>query len=150
MDEGLAQKMEEMYLSDLENSTEIVLKERHKIRSSMQRRHRKYVSESSSGLGSVGRAGVGAIRIGNAVGAAITNRRVLGPAEIRITLIGGFALVILAILSVIVPRWVTVPIAVISGWFGIALLVKTWRLRRMRLRDLDKNEGDKAYNEKSP
>ncbi len=148
--DGFAQKMEEMYLSDLENSTEIVLKERHKIRSSMQRRHRKYVSESSSGLGSVGRAGVGAIRIGNAVGAAITNRRVLGPAEIRITLIGGFALVILAILSVIVPRWVTVPIAVISGWFGIALLVKTWRLRRMRLRDLDKNEGDKAYNEKSP
>jgi len=148
--DGFAQKMEEMYLSDLENSTEIVLKAQHKIRSSAQRRHRKYVSEPSSGLGSVGRAGVGAIRIGNAVGAAITNRRVLGPAEIRITLAGGLALLILAIVSVIIPRWVTAPIAVISGWFGIALLVKTWRLHRMRLRDLDKNEGDKAYNEAPP
>jgi cardiolipin synthase len=138
--EGFAQEMEEMYLADLKNSTEIVLGARHKMKSSLSRHRQRPVSPAGVGMGSVGRMGVGAIRIGNAVGAAITNRRVLGPAEIRITLIGGIALLTLAILSILVPRWVTVPIAVISGWFGIALLIKTWRLRRTRLGEEDKNE----------
>jgi cardiolipin synthase len=138
--EGFAQEMEEMYLADLKNSTEIVLGARHKMRSSLGRHRQRSVSPAGVGMGSVGRVGVGAIRIGNAVGAAITNRRVLGPAEIRITLIGGIALLTLAILSTLVPRWVTIPIAVISGWFGIALLIKTWRLRRTRLGEEDKSE----------
>ena len=137
--ESFAQEMEEMYRADLENATEIVLKTRHK-RKAADRLHQRGSHQGGSGLGSVGRVGVGAIRIGNAVGAAITNRRVLGPAEIRITLTGGIALLVLAVLSVLVPRWVTVPIAVISGWFGLALLIKTQRLRRMRLRELEKNE----------
>jgi cardiolipin synthase len=138
--EGFAQEMEEMYLADLKNSTEIVLGARHKMRSSLGRYRQRPVSPAGVGMGSVGRVGVGAIRIGNAVGAAITNRRFLGPAEIRITLIGGIALLTLAILSILVPRWVTIPIAVISGWFGIALLIKTWRLRRTRLGEEDKSE----------
>jgi len=145
--EGFAQEMEEMYLADLKNSTEIVLGTRHKMRSSLGRYRQRPVSPAGAGMGSVGRVGVGAIRIGNAVGAAITNRRVLGPAEIRITLIGGIVLLVLAILSILVPRSVTVPMAVISGWFGIALLIKTWRLRRTRLGEEDKNEEiEKSQN----
>ena len=145
--EGFAQEMEEMYLADLKNSTEIVLGTRHKMRSSLGRYRQRPVSPAGAGMGSVGRVGVGAIRIGNAVGAAITNRRVLGPAEIRITLIGGIILLVLAILSILVPRSVTVPMAVISGWFGIALLIKTWRLRRTRLGEEDKNEEvEKSQN----
>jgi hypothetical protein len=45
--------------------------------------------------GSASRAAAGALRIGNAVGAAITDRRVLGPAEAGI--MSGAALVLLAV-----------------------------------------------------
>jgi cardiolipin synthase len=138
-DKFFAQKMEAMYLADLEHATEIVLRTRYRIRSSVGLTRPKPLSSVRSGAGSVGRVGVGAIRIGNAVGAAITNRRVLGPEELRITLTGGIALLTLGILSILVPRWITVPIAIISCWFGIALILKTWRLRWARLRELDKD-----------
>jgi len=105
----------------------------------VDRNHRRPAYPVGSGRGSVGRVGVGAIRIGNALGAAIANRRVLGPAEARVTSLGGIALVVLACLAVFFPRWVTIPIAIISGWFGLTLLIKAWRLHRMRLREIEKN-----------
>ncbi|HBA53114.1 phospholipase D-like domain-containing protein [Syntrophorhabdus aromaticivorans] len=137
-DEGFARKMEEMYLGDIKNATEIVLGARHRMRP-VDRNHRRPAYPVGSGRGSVGRVGVGAIRIGNALGAAIANRRVLGPAEARVTSLGGIALVVLACLAVFFPRWVTIPIAIISGWFGLTLLIKAWRLHRMRLREIEKN-----------
>ncbi|HPB39065.1 MAG TPA: phospholipase D-like domain-containing protein [Syntrophorhabdus sp.] len=148
--EDFAREMEDMYLADLENSTEIVLRKRWKIRSAAGKQGHKSASGPISGTGSVGRVGIGAIRISNTVGAAITNRRILGPAEIRITFVGSIALLGLAMLSILAPRLVTVPIAIITGWFGIALLIKTWRLRRRRRREMEKNEGDKTYNETIP
>jgi cardiolipin synthase len=137
-DENFAREMEEMYLDDLENATEIVLGTRHRMRP-VDRDRRRRVHPVGLGRGSVGRAGVGAIRIGNALGAAIANRRVLGPAEARITSLGGIVLVALACLAVLFPRWVTIPVAVVSGWFGLTLLIKAWRLHRMRLREIEKN-----------
>ncbi|OPY67637.1 MAG: putative cardiolipin synthase YwiE [Syntrophorhabdus sp. PtaU1.Bin002] len=137
-DEDFAGEMEEMYLDDIENATEIILSTRHRMRPVDGDRRRR-VHQAGSGRGSVGRVGVGAIRIGNALGAAIANRRVLGPAEARMTSLGGIALMVLACLAVFFPRWVTVPIAVISGWFGLTLLIKAWRLRRMRLREVESN-----------
>jgi len=140
--EGFAQKLEDMYLADLENSTEVVLSTKRTTSHARFSHRRRRVTGPGSGMGSVGRVGVGAIRIGNAVGAAITNRRVLGPAEIRITLTGGITLLTLAVLSIIIPRLITVPITVISGWFGIALLAKTWRLCRRRRKEMEKNTAD--------
>lgn len=136
-DGDFARQMEDMYLADLKNSTEVILGTRRKRRS-LDQAHPRGLPHSGSGTGSVGRVGVGAIRIGNAVGAAITNRRILGPAEMRITLAGGIALLILAALCLVLPKSVTVPIAVISGWFGVALLIKTRRLRRIKIEGHEK------------
>ena len=67
-----AKQMEEAYLRDLENSTEIVLDARHRLRVPGAPHHSRPAMSSSGG-----RAAAGAIRLGNAVGAAFTNRRVL-------------------------------------------------------------------------
>jgi cardiolipin synthase len=80
-DEPFARLMEETYLQDLDNATEIVLDAQHKVRAPNEPRH-PYPALTSGG-GSAGRAAAGAIRIGNAVGAAFTNRRVLEPVEAR-------------------------------------------------------------------
>jgi cardiolipin synthase len=140
-DEAFAAEMEEMYLDDLENATEIVLVAGRRARP-LEKRRRKILRPVGPGTGSVGRVGVGAIRIGNAVGAAITNHRVLGPAEARVTSLGGTALLVFAIIAVLLPRWVTIPIAIITGWIGVALLVKSWRLRRIRCGEMENQQPE--------
>jgi cardiolipin synthase A/B len=137
--EDFAREMEAMFLSDIENSTEVVLTTRYR-KLLLDGHHPKPGPFTASGKGSIGRVGAGAIRIGNAVGAAITNHRVLGPAELRIPLIGGFALIVLTALCILTPRWVTLPIAAMCGWFGTALFIKAWRLYRMRRTEFNKNE----------
>ena len=57
-DEAFAEKMDQMYLRDLENATEVVLDARHKLRAPNEPRHpHKAVT---SGGGSAGRAAAGA------------------------------------------------------------------------------------------
>jgi cardiolipin synthase len=68
--------MEEMYLQDLTNATEVVLDAKQHVRAPGEPRHPHPMM--TSGGGSAGRVAAGAVRIGNAVGAAFTNRRVLG------------------------------------------------------------------------
>jgi cardiolipin synthase A/B len=77
----------EMYLQDLTNTTEVVLDMKQKVRAPGESRHPHPVMTSGGGGGS--RAAAGAIRIGNAAGAAFTNRRVLEPVEARIKLMTG-------------------------------------------------------------
>src|SRR5690606_17057186 len=99
-DEAFARQMEAQYRQDLENTTEIVLK--------MPRRRRRHAQPERSrgrGGGSSSRAAAGALRIANSIGAAITNRRVLGPAETAPLLIGGIALLALAVAGILWPRW---------------------------------------------
>src|SRR5687768_3616767 len=66
-DVRFAGEMEETYLRDLENSTEIVLDARRKVRA--PKHPMKLRPAMTSGGGTGGRAAAGAIRIGNAVGA---------------------------------------------------------------------------------
>jgi cardiolipin synthase len=139
--EEFSRKMEAMYLADLENATEIVLTSRYRKKLS-DRDCSKQGIRFCHARGSIGRVGAGAIRIGNTVGAAITNRRVLGPAEARIPLLGGAALFLLAILFLLFPRWVITPVAVMFVWFGLTLLIKAWRLHRIQLDKPDKDEED--------
>jgi cardiolipin synthase len=129
-DEPFGRQMEEMYLQDLENATEVVLDEKHKMRAPGAPPHHSRVM--TSGGGSAGRAAAGAVRIGNVVGAAFTNRRVLEPVEARITLFAGGLLVVLSILFTFLPRTLAYPVAIILVWFGAALLVRGYRLRRRR------------------
>jgi cardiolipin synthase len=125
-DESFGQLMEEMYLQDLENSTEVVLTLKHRVRALGEPRHRRPVSSSAGG--SAGRAAAGAIRIGNVIGAAFTNRRVLEPVEARIMLFTGSALLVLAGLFAFIPQLLIYPLVVLFIWFGIALLYRGIKL----------------------
>ena len=81
------------------------------------------------------RAGVGAIRIGSAVGAAITNHRILGPAEARIMLFVSIALLVLSAVSVIWPRLIGIPAAFFGTWFGISLGIRAYKLYVKHIHD---------------
>lgn len=121
--------MEEMYLDDLANATEIVLSERRKVRPIAKRERVR--RRRPLGRGSAGRAVAGAVGIGNVVGAAITNHRILGPAEARMMWSVAAILVGLAVVGVLWPRVITVPLAVLGGWIGLSLAVRGWRLWRI-------------------
>jgi cardiolipin synthase len=126
-DRDFARQMEEMYLQDLENSTELVLDghKRTRVAGTRQPRSRK-------GGGSAGRAATGMLRIGNAVGAAVTGHRELGPVEARLMTTAGLALLTLALLIAFVPKVLVYPFLVIASWFGVAFLFNAWRLFRER------------------
>src|SRR5262245_5882619 len=85
-DPRIGEEMEQMFLEDLENATEMVLTERQRLApvSKPERRPGLQRMRPSVGGGSSSRAAAGAIQIGRTVSAAITNRRALGPAEARI------------------------------------------------------------------
>ena len=129
-DERFGQQMEEMYEQDLQNATEVVLTSRQKVKAPGQPRHVHPVM--TSGGGSVGRAAAGAIRIGNAVGAAFTNRRVLEPVEAQLMGWAGGLLLVLAILFLKFPRALVYPFSVLAGWVALALLYRAYKLYRER------------------
>ena len=127
-DEAFARLMEEKYLDDLENSTEIVLDAQHKIHAPNEPPHEHPVM--SSGGGSGGRAAAGAIRLGNAIGAAFTNRRVLEPVEAYIMVTTGALLLALAILFWFFPRLLLYPLIILFMWIAFALFYKAHKLYR--------------------
>lgn len=127
-DELFANEMEEMYLQDLTNATEVVLDARRKVRAPGEPSHPRRVM--TGGGGSVGRAAAGAVRIGNAVGAAFTGRRVLGPAEAQLMMGVGSSFLILAALFAFFPRVLAYPLFVIFAWLGGALLYRSYKLHR--------------------
>ncbi|HLV00391.1 MAG TPA: phospholipase D-like domain-containing protein [Acidobacteriota bacterium] len=127
-DDVFASQMEEMYLEDLANSTEVVLDEKRKVRvpalvgrrpALLGRRH-----------GSAGRAAAGAVRLGNTIGAAFTNRRVLGPVEARLAIASGLLMFALAILFFFYPKVLTYPLIFFFTWSGLVLLYRGYRLAR--------------------
>ena len=137
-DDRFGQKMQDAYLHDLRHSSEIVL----------QRPRRVHLVEGPSrpshakerGHGSTGRAAAGAIGIGSMIGAAVTNHRALGPAEARLTAVAGVTLLLVAILALLWPRLVVVPLASIAVWISGALLLRAWRLWRPARRNPDSGE----------
>ena len=145
-DADFAAKMEQAYLEDLDNSTEIVLdlkRPRPRLpRPRMPRGLRRPSLRRGPGHrpigrpGSASRAAAGALRIGNTIGAAFTDRRVLGPVEARLMTAGGIMLTGLAVLFALFPRALAYPAAVLAAWGGLALLYRSFRLwRRQQRRD---------------
>ena len=122
--------MEEQYLADLSNATEVMLDTRSRISAPSEPRHR--VPVATSGGGSSGRAAAGAIRIGNAVGAAFTNRRFLQPVEARLILVAGLLLLGTAALLYFYPWVAGYALMAICGWIGIALVYRARKLYRKR------------------
>jgi cardiolipin synthase len=127
-DESFACEMEEMYLQDLENATEVVLDAKRKVRAP-GRLPRRYPAMTRGG-GSVGRAAAGALRIGNAVGAAFTHRRVLEPVEARLMASAGALFLFLVALIAFFPAVLVYPLLVLFVWFGVVLLYRSYKLHR--------------------
>ncbi len=126
-DESFARAMEAMYLDDLAHATEIVLTKRRRVRTAATpeprgRRHTRI------GHGRAGRATAGAIEIGSAIGAALTNHRVLGPAEARVLAGAGLFLLGVAAIAALWPKVLTIPLSVIAGWVALSLLVRAYKL----------------------
>jgi cardiolipin synthase len=76
----------------------------------------------------------GAMRIGSAVSAAVTNRRVMEPVEGHIALYAGAALALLAILAVVFPKVLAYPLAAIAAWLAATLFSRGLTLLRERHR----------------
>jgi cardiolipin synthase len=139
-DARIGEEMEQMFLEDLENATEMVLTVERRLApaSYTERRrdsrhgsyHGPHRLRASIGGGSSSRAAAGAIQIGRTVGAAITNRRALGPAEARIMGLAGLLLVAGSVIAVLWPRVVSLPLAVIGVWVAASAFIRAFHLRR--------------------
>jgi cardiolipin synthase len=130
--EPFARQMEEMFLHDLRNATEVVLT-RNRVRApgAPSRRH----GAVTSGGGSGGRVAAGAVRVGNTVAAAMTNTRVLEAVEANVALIGGAILAVLAALAFKYPRGIAYPLGVFAAWLAAAILYRGIALYRNRPRE---------------
>jgi len=120
---AFAQRMQEQYLRDLENATEIVLASR-RIRGGKPGAHARRSGGSSS------RATASALRLAHSVGAAFTNRATLPANESAgLPWIGG-GLCAIAVLAFVWPRVLAWPLALLAAWAGIALFARYLRARR--------------------
>ncbi|MGH9628821.1 MAG: phospholipase D-like domain-containing protein [Bryobacteraceae bacterium] len=124
-DERFAHEMEEMYLQDLGNATEVVLTAKQKAHAPGEPHHPRLLT---SGGGSAGRAAAGAVRMSNVIGAAFTNRRLLEPIEARIMITIGVLLSAAALLFAFFPRLLVYPVVAILAWVAAALLYRGYRL----------------------
>jgi cardiolipin synthase len=124
-DETFAHQMEEMYLSDLSNATEIVLD--HKARTRRVRKERP-ARRLASQTGSAGRAAAGAVRIGNAIGAVFTSRRVLRPLEARFVILAAILIIGLSAVFAIYPHVLAYPVTAVGLWIGLATLYRGAKL----------------------
>jgi len=132
-EEQFAREMEQMYLQDLTNATEIVLDRRRRVTAPGEPPHRGPVM--TSGRGSAGRAAAGALRIGSAVGAAFADSRVFEPVEMRLLGAAGSLMFALAILLVFLPAILVYPAVVVLVWMGGALLYRAYKLHRKHRED---------------
>src|SRR5690606_11347986 len=133
-DGDFARRMAEMYEEDLLNSTEIVLGRRNRVvRSAPQSlpKARRALSGSAS------RAAAGALSMGSALGAALTKRRVLGPAEASLLATLAALLCSAAVLALLWPWLFAVPFAIVAAWLGLALMWRAARLIRSANRSAD-------------
>ncbi len=125
--------MAAMYEQDLANSTEIVLTRRNRVKSSgapaPQARPRH------AAAGSANRAAAGALSVGSALGAALTNRRLLGPAESGLLVKLAVAALVLAALALWWPRLLAMAAGDRRRLAGGGDAGKAWTLRRRRRRE---------------
>ncbi|OOG46687.1 cardiolipin synthase B [Rhodanobacter sp. C01] len=132
-DAGFADKLAAQYERDLGNATEIVLAApRRRGRSERVRSSQARPPRVRRGGGSSGRAAAGALRIANSVGAALTNRRVLGSTSSGPLFVGALALALLSVITILWPAWIGWPLGVLAAWFAFNLGIRSWRVRKRR------------------
>lgn len=125
-DEGFAGLMEEAYLADLGNATEVVLGDRRRVLPAAAARAAGGHWQKGSG----GRIAAGAVGLGSTAGAAITGSRPLNATEGRVVAKIGLSFLVLGLLIGFFPSLLALPVAAALLWFGCGLLARAWRLRK--------------------
>ena len=118
-EEDFGRQMQEMFLADLENSTEIVLNEMHRTER-VGRKHRL----RGKGSGSVRKATASAINAATAIGAVITKQASLGAAEAKLLFLTGAALLGFALLLIFFPRIASIPLVILLLMLALPTLLK--------------------------
>ncbi|MBB4041145.1 cardiolipin synthase [Microvirga flocculans] len=130
-DPHFAEAMEAMYLEDLANATEIVpgwQSRRRQARNMRSRRGHRYTK------GGVRRLAAGALALSSTLGKSMHSRSLTATEASSIALIG-LVLLALAALVAFLPALIVAPLVIGLVWFGMALLIRSFRLkRRVRLR----------------
>jgi cardiolipin synthase len=148
-DRAFAAAMEEMYLKDLTNATEIVpglltrRKQSQNLRSHRLRRRRR---------GGVRRLTAGALAIGSTIGKSVNGRSLTTTEASSIAVIGA-ALLALAAVIVLVPALVVAPLVIALLWLGLALMIRSLRLKwqvRTRRRKLERRRRTATAQETPP
>jgi len=137
-DPAFAQTMAAQYERDVDHATEILLTTRNRVR----RIEARATAAMESGeqmarrapSGSAGRAAAGAVSVGSALGAALTNRRTLGPAESGLLTTMALLVLGVAVVAALWPRAVAWPVAFVGGWLAVSWLLKGLSLWRSRQR----------------
>lgn len=135
-DAAVGARMEAIYETDLENATEVVITERHRVRlqgdlSSRVRRRRRGRRRLSRAVGgSANRVLRDVAMAGSMVGSAVRGYRELGPYEAGALLFFAALSMILAISVLTWPSLIAWPVAVLSALLCLSLLARAWRVRR--------------------
>jgi cardiolipin synthase len=123
-DPDFARAMEAMYVEDLHRSTEIVIGDQRRVRAAPSAgKHPRSPRRRASR-----RAAAGAIGVGSTIGAAITNRRPLGPAEARVLASSGAILIAFTAAIVWWPKVAAFPLAIVCAWIALSLILAAWKL----------------------
>ncbi|MGD9562751.1 MAG: phosphatidylserine/phosphatidylglycerophosphate/cardiolipin synthase family protein [Pyrinomonadaceae bacterium] len=118
-DLDFGRRMQEMFLKDIQNSTEIVLADSNGAKKSPRRKKR----EKRSG-GSVRKATASALNAATSIGSALAKQAPLGAAEAKLLFIAGGALLAFALLLILFPRGASIPIVILLLLLAIPTLVK--------------------------
>jgi len=141
-DDAFGRAMEEQYLEDLAGATEVVLNKRRRVGPTGA----ALTPRTRRAGGSASRAAAGALRLGNALGAALSPRRLHGPAERRLLVPAGLALVAVAPVALLWPQALAWPLGAFALWLGLSLLLRAARAPRgldpSKQRAADRVEGD--------
>lgn len=112
-------KMQDMFLADIQNSTEIMLNNVY-----AKFKKKKDAKSPKTGSGSVRKAAAGALNAATSISSAITNQAPLGRAEAKLLFIVSFVLLAVAVLFIIFPRIASIPLIVLLLLLAIPTLIK--------------------------
>ena len=133
-DRAFAEAMAKQFERDLGHATEIILTRRNRVRPAQEvegapeMEARPAVRRSMSG--SANRAAAGAVSVGSALGAALTNRRALGATEAGLLFVVSAIVIAIGVIAALWPRVLAWPLAVICAWLGVAWTAKAIALKR--------------------
>lgn len=124
-DANFGREMQEIYLADLKNATEICLNEKRKARPVKPRKKKTGVSSATSA-----KFAPSAIAIGSALGSSISidKKRPLGAMEAKINLTGGAMLLVFGIIAVFWSKLIAVPLGIIAVWLAVSLFINSYQL----------------------